>query len=153
DLADAQDVVQEVLLTLLRALPQFTLDRKRGRFRTWLYQVTINKLKDRTRRVRSRDRAEQGWRDQAATLSETEPDADSLDGYRRRMVDFVLARLRSQTQDRTWYCFEQHILHGRTGEDLAGELGITANAVRVNANRVLDRIRALCAELEDGNDE
>jgi RNA polymerase sigma-70 factor (ECF subfamily) len=153
---DAQDVVQEVLLALLRALPQFTLDPQRGRFRTWLYQVTVNKLKDHTRRLRSRERAEQGWREHSAAVAAdgAQPDTDWLSGYRRRVLDFALARVKGQTQPRTWSCFEQHVLHGRTGEELAQELGITANAVRVNANRILDRVRALCAEyLEELKDD
>ena len=36
---DARDVVQEVFARLHRALPSFQLNRERGRFRTWLYQV------------------------------------------------------------------------------------------------------------------
>ncbi len=36
---DALDVVQDVFARLHRALPSFQLNRERGRFRTWLYQV------------------------------------------------------------------------------------------------------------------
>src|SRR5262245_3077094 len=39
---DARDVAQEIFINLLRAMPTFELDRRRGRFRTWLWQVTVN---------------------------------------------------------------------------------------------------------------
>ncbi len=36
---DARDVVQEVFARLVKTLPEFELDRQRGRFRSWLWQV------------------------------------------------------------------------------------------------------------------
>src|SRR5262245_34083008 len=39
---DARDVAQDVFARLLTALPGFELDRARGRFRTYLWQVTTS---------------------------------------------------------------------------------------------------------------
>jgi DNA-directed RNA polymerase specialized sigma24 family protein len=36
---DQRDVVQEVFARLVKSLPNLELDRRRGRFRTWLWQV------------------------------------------------------------------------------------------------------------------
>lgn len=153
--ADAADVVQEIFVALLRTLPNFELDRQRGRFRTWLYQVTVNKVADHGRRQQSRHRAEEGLRHHAVTVTpaEEEPDAEFVQAHRRRILEFVFGKVRVQVQPKTWYCFEQHVLRGRPGADLAQELGITANAVCVNAGRILDRVRTLCADYMEELDD
>ena len=43
---DAQDVVQEVVTELFRAMPRFEYDRSRGTFRGWLRTITQNKVAD-----------------------------------------------------------------------------------------------------------
>src|SRR5436190_12874328 len=47
--ADAADLVQEVLVVLVRELPDFTYDAGQN-FRGWLKTVTINKCRERQRR-------------------------------------------------------------------------------------------------------
>jgi RNA polymerase sigma-70 factor (ECF subfamily) len=154
---DARDVVQDVFIALLRALPTFELDRGRGRFRTWLWQVTCHAVTDWQRRRDSQARAEAEWRQRGAALgpaSAETPDAAWLDAYRQRVLEYVLERVRAQTQEKTWTCFEQHLLQGRGSAAVAAELDLTANAVCVNASRVLARVREQCAEyLEELGDE
>lgn len=143
---DAGDIVQEIFISLLRSLPSFTLDHSRGRFRTWLWQVTMNAIADHQRRRQSIGKAEDRWREQAPAYATDEPDEEWNAAHRQRLLAHVLQKTKATAQERTWYCFEQHVLKGRSGVELAQELGITANAVCVNANRVLERVRALCAE-------
>lgn len=47
---DAEDVVQKVLVSMTRTLPQFTYDSKRGRFRDYLYRCVRNGISEWTRR-------------------------------------------------------------------------------------------------------
>ena len=42
--ADADDVIQEVLVVVVRRLPEFAHSRRMGAFRTWLKAVAKNKL-------------------------------------------------------------------------------------------------------------
>jgi RNA polymerase sigma-70 factor (ECF subfamily) len=155
--SDARDVVQEVFVKLHRAMPGFELDRSRGRFRTWLWQVSTHAIADWARRHRRREGAEEGWRDRLESqvaAPEPEPDQEWITSYRKRVLGFTLERVRSQSQRRTWECFEQHVLKGRPSAEVAAELGLTANAVNVNASRVLARVREQCAEyMEELADE
>lgn len=145
---DARDVVQDILTDLLRALPHFELDHGRGRFRTWLWQVTRNALADRARRLQRRSQAEAEWRQRLDPdlLAGEVPESEWLTAYRQRVLDFVLTRVRVQTQPRTWSCFEEHLLRNRPSAAVAAELGLTTNSVYVNASRVLARVREHCAE-------
>src|SRR5262245_8333282 len=52
--ADADDVIQEVLVVVVRRLPAFAHSRRMGAFRTWLKAVVANKLGDHLRSVARR---------------------------------------------------------------------------------------------------
>jgi RNA polymerase sigma-70 factor (ECF subfamily) len=149
--SEARDVVQDVFIVLLRALPTFELDNRKGRFKTWLWQVTMNAVADHCRRTRSRQRAEGGWQERAERQGPkptvgAEPDAAFIAAHRQRVLEHVLPIVRAQTQAKTWQCFEQYILRGRPGVEVAREVGLPANSVYVHASRVLDKVRARCAD-------
>jgi RNA polymerase sigma-70 factor (ECF subfamily) len=153
---DADEVVQDVLSHLVKAMPSFALQRGRGRFRTWLWRVTGNTLIDRFRRERRRTEAERAW---AATTSRSEEDEEPDDWailHQQYLLEYAKARVRARSAPRTWACFEEHLLKDRPSAEVAADLGITTNAVDVNASRVLARLREFCRlDLEglfDGDD-
>jgi RNA polymerase sigma-70 factor (ECF subfamily) len=147
--SDVRDVVQDVLLGLVRTLPNFELDRSKGRFRTWLWRVTRNAIAARARREQLRDRAEECYQ---PSQEAAEPEEWSR-SYRTHLLQAILERVRGQTQPRSWACFEQHLLHGRPAGEVARELDLTAGAVYVNSSRVLAQVRQQCADfLEDLHD-
>ena len=153
---DVGDLVQDVFIALLRALPKFKLDHRKGRFRTWLWQVTMNAVADHQRRRRAQERARTASRNRLSpTFDGTdEADAEWVDAHRRRVLEVCMAAVRADTAPRTWHCFEERVLKGRPAAVVAEEVGITANSVCVNAGRVLDKIRARCADyLEEFDDE
>lgn len=146
---DAQDVVQGIFISLLRKLPTFELDRSRGRFRTWLWQITHNAVVDWARsrkRVKTSEDVARG----RFVEGQEEPDGDWDTELQKRVLEFALEKVRGQTNPTTWICFEQHLLKGRPGADVGAELGMPANTVYVYAARVLARVREQCeAYLED----
>ena len=146
---DARDVAQEVFVKLLRELPHFELDRGKGRFRTWLWQLTRTAAADWARRGRRLAQAEENYRQRLLGLDPSpgqEPEPAWLDAHHRRVLRFVLERVRSQTQPATWACFERHLLQGRPSPEVAAEQGLTPGAVRKNASTVLARVRQQCAD-------
>jgi RNA polymerase sigma-70 factor (ECF subfamily) len=156
---DAHDLTQEVFCRLLVILPTFELDRKRGRFRTYLWRLTYNTLIDRARRRKVRDRAEDEWvrRFRAADESESRKLEDEwIRRHRRRILEVVLPRVRARVSPTSWACFERRLVQGRSAPEVAAELGIKANVVYVYASRVLKEVRRGCAEIEeelgDGSD-
>ena len=146
---DAQDVVQGIFITLLRKLPTFELDRGKGRFRTWLWQVTHNavvdwaRAKQRAKKVEERKRED--WNE---GTSESDSDWDSE--LQKRVLEFAMEKVKEKTNPATWACFEQHLLKGRPGADVGAELKLPANTVYVYAARVMVRVREQCESyLED----
>jgi RNA polymerase sigma-70 factor (ECF subfamily) len=156
---DVRDVVQDVLARLVKTLPEFQLDRQRGRFRSWLWQICQSSLGDWARRRRRRARAEEGWLNrlgEATPPGESDADVTWVTLYRRRVLSFAMETIRARSRPTTWACFERHLLQRRPSAEIASELGLTANAVDVNSSRVLERVRKFCAEyleeLADGID-
>ena len=150
---DTRDVVQDVFARLVKNLPDFELERRRGRFRSWLWQVCRSALVDWARRRRRQSRAEDAWlRQLSESPSESRGDSDSrwASMHRRRVLAFALERVRARSRPTTWACFERHLLQGRPSAEVAGELGLSVNSVDVNCSRILARLRKFCADyLED----
>jgi RNA polymerase sigma-70 factor (ECF subfamily) len=70
---EAEEVVQETFLDLLKALPRYQVDGS-ARFETWLYRVTANRCKMRWRRKRLPTVERDDWADEAADPLEQVPD-------------------------------------------------------------------------------
>jgi RNA polymerase sigma-70 factor (ECF subfamily) len=144
---DVADVVQTIYVSLLRAMPTFKLDKGRGKFRSWLYQVTVNAVADRARRRGRRASREVSWREnmpEPATFDPS-PDEEWEKSYRERMFNIALEQVRAATNEATWLCFQRYLLEGKTGEEVAAELGMLPNTVRKNASRVLARVNEQAA--------
>jgi hypothetical protein len=60
---------------------------------------------------------------------------------RQQILDQVLPIVRARTSSTVWRCFELRVLNYRPAAAIAGELGISTNAVYVCASRVLKSIR------------
>jgi RNA polymerase sigma-70 factor (ECF subfamily) len=153
---DAGDLVQDIFSRLVRALPRFELDHARGRFRTYLYQVAMNALKDWWAQAGRRDAAEEEWGRRWGEGPTPGPDEEPewLVRYHRRVLEFALERVRARTRPVTWACFQEHLLRGRPVAEVAAEMGITTNTLYVNASRVLKKVREQCADyLEELGDD
>ena len=70
--SDAEEVVQETFLDLLRALPRYDVEGP-ARFETWLYRVSINRCRMRLRRRRP---PSADWDEMAEWLASANPRHD-----------------------------------------------------------------------------
>lgn len=148
---DADDLTHEVFCRLLVSLPNFKLNRQKGRFRTYLWRLTYNTLVDRARRKKVRDRAEEEWVRRFCEANESQSrqlEETFIWRHRKRILEVALPRVRATVSPMAWACFEARLVHRRPAAEIAEELGITANSVYVYASRVLQEVRRRCAEIE-----
>lgn len=144
---DAPDLVQNVLVTLIRRLPAFER-RPGGSFRGWLWAVLKNCWADDCR-ARARQPAIAGAvnpdhyeaPDPVVELSEVE--------YRQYLTRRLIRVLERDFPERTWRAFWGHVVEGRRAADVAAELGTSANAVYLARGRVLQRLREELAAFAD----
>src|SRR5262245_93828 len=112
---DADDLVQEVLLAVVRELPRFHYDRARGSFRGWLRVVTANRLRAFWR-ARRRPGAG-GPDDLALVLEELEDPASRLsrawdDEHDRHVFARLLELIEPEFEPATWRAFRRVALDG-----------------------------------------
>lgn len=140
---DAADLVQDVFVTLVQKLPQFTYDRQRT-FGGWLLKIRRNKWCDRLRRRGVPVDVEQDVR---AVVAEPEPAWEAE--YRQHLVRRALELMQREFEVSTWRACWEVVVEGRKPSDVAAELGISVNAVYVARWRVLARLRRELAGLVD----
>jgi RNA polymerase sigma-70 factor (ECF subfamily) len=143
--ADADDLVQEVLGTLLRELPQFRHDLRRGAFRRWLRTVALNRLRAFWRTRKALPQAV-GATDLGPVLDRLEDPVSDLsrlwdEEYDRHVVRRLLEMIELEFEPATWQAFRMLVLEGLPTRDVAARLGISVNAVRIAKHRVLSRFR------------
>jgi RNA polymerase sigma-70 factor (ECF subfamily) len=150
--ADARDLVQEVLLSVSRAVERWEPDAERGRFRDWLFRIARNLIINFLTRAKHR-RWGQGGSDHVQMLNEqSAPDADMSAEFdlelRREMFCFAAERVQQEVQARTWEAFRLTYIDGRTVEDAALQLGVNTGVVQVARCRVLARLRETVRKME-----
>jgi RNA polymerase sigma-70 factor (ECF subfamily) len=143
---DAADLVQDVFVTLLQKLPEFTYDRHKS-FRAWLRTVTLNKWRDNCRRRAAAPLATNG------ALADV-PGPDGLDAfwdaeYHRHLVGRAMSIMRTEFEPTTWQACWECVAGGKSAAEVGALLGISENAVYIARCRVLRRLRRELVGLMD----
>ena len=140
---DQKDIVQNVWLVLCRIMPKFQYQPDRGGFRHLLRRIVKTTAVDWFRR-RGRVRTSHDAVSQVASP----PDAEGTRDEQRSVLHGSLELARRRSSPQAWTCFERHVIQRQPAKEVGLDLGLSANAVYVNASRVLDRVRTLCMERE-----
>lgn len=135
--ADRDDVLQEVLLAVVRGIGAFD-HRGPGAFRAWLRGILTNQVR---KYFRPRPQLAAVDLDQLATH-----DSALSRQFDREHDEFWAARaLRAVEGDftpNTWQAFRRQVLDGVAPAQVASELGLSTNAVILAKSRVLRRLRS-----------
>jgi len=149
--ADADDLAQDVLVSVSKNLVSFDHNGRSGAFRTWLRRILVNRLRTFWR---SRDRRPptQGNSRFEERLAELEDEASAMSQMWNRQHDlYVLKKLlelsRPGFSPETWLAFTRVALHGERPDFVAKEIGMSLNAVFIAKSRVLSKLRAEAAGL------
>lgn len=150
---DLDDLTQEVLLVVLRKLPEFEHNGRAGAFRAWLRTITANCLRELWKRRRIRPAAA-GGSDFQQRVQELEDPHSELSRlwdreHDRHVVRRIQELLRPSFKPRTWDAFERVVLRGEAPEEVARELEMSVGAVYIAKSRVLARIHEEAAGLVD----
>ena len=147
------DLVQDVLEVLVRELPHFHYDPRRGSFRGWLRTIVVHRVRLFWRARQARPRAT-GNSDLAQRLNELEdPHSDLSRQWDREhdahVAQRLLAAIEKDFEPATWQAFHRVVLDGDAAGAVAAELGISLNAVYLARYRVLRRLREEIKGLTD----
>jgi RNA polymerase sigma-70 factor (ECF subfamily) len=143
--ADVDDLTQDVLATVVREMPDFHHDLRTGAFRRWLRTITLNRLRS-FRRSRQPYPVGAGTDEQESVLAQLEDPQSDLSRqwdelHDRHVLCRLLELIEPEFEPPTWRAFRMLVLEGVPTADVAGALGLSANAVRIAKSRVLARLR------------
>jgi RNA polymerase sigma-70 factor (ECF subfamily) len=142
----AEEIVQEVMLTVFQNRHVFRYDSTKGRFRDWLGGVTRNLVNKRRARPAERVRAV-GGDDQNALEAAGDPHAPADDvwqqAFEESLLNVLLDLVRREVAPATYQAFELVALQDVSAADAAKLTGLSRNAVYLARKRVVERLQEL----------
>ena len=142
---DADELVQEVLAQLVREFPAFPPDPGPGAFRRWLRTVMVNSLRSFWYARRTRGPASGGSGFEKTLERLADPDSAISRLWDEEHDQYVVRRLveliEPEFERDTWRAFQQLVLEGRPTAEVAAELAVSPNLVRIAKARVQSRLR------------
>jgi RNA polymerase sigma-70 factor (ECF subfamily) len=149
DRAQADDVLQETMITLMRILPAFTLNRERGSFRNFLFTIVHRRSLHLLRRRRNEGAAFGTTGHNLETLAGAQPEPSALAAWRESLVAEGLRLLRADPAlgTETFAVFHAYAVEGRPAEEVARDFGTSRNNVYRIKNRLLKRLQSIVARL------
>jgi RNA polymerase sigma-70 factor, ECF subfamily len=150
--ADADDLLQEVMAVLVKEVPNFRHNGRKGAFRAWLRGVVVNRLRElwrgRQRQPTAGGSAFEHALNQLA--DDRNPASEVWDReHDQHVVGQLLEMIAADFDPKTWRAFRAFVLEERSAADVAAELGISPGAVWTAKSHVLTRLRQVSKELLD----
>ena len=142
--ADSDDLAQQVMIAVRRAIGNWKEDPSRGRFHYWLATIARNAAINVVAR-RPRDAAAGGTAVQE--LLESQPESECLTQddlereYRRSVFRRAAERIRPEFSKATWDAFWLTTVEGLRTEDAGLRLGKSVGAIYALRSRVMRRLR------------
>ena len=143
-MVEAQEVVQETVISVSKKMPEFTYDPKIGAFKGWLMRLTHWRIKDQLRK-RLRDAAvihpdETGT---ATALIERLPDPHGNelervwdDEWQKNVLDTALSRVKSKVSPKAYQIFDLCAIKRWPLQKIAQHLNVNIAQVYLARHRV-----------------
>jgi RNA polymerase sigma-70 factor (ECF subfamily) len=147
--ADAQDLSQDVLVRVSKAIPRW--EPQAGiRFRHWLRKVASNAIVSAVTKSKPHGMVDGSAADQilgdtpevSATISELDDEC-----FRERYLRAATI-VKIDVSPDTWAAFEQTVVQGRTCEEVAESLGKSLGTIYAARSRILKRLQTEVQRLQ-----
>ncbi len=152
---DADDVIQETLIAVCRAMPSYRYDPdEKGHFHNYLTGILRHRALKMLGEARRRERVVADLKDVDGVCRQST--ADSVDAeWRDAVFEIALRQFLADksVDDRTKRIFERTAINGESPESVASAFKMKRHAVDQAKSRAIDRIRKLVGQLESAADE
>jgi RNA polymerase sigma factor (sigma-70 family) len=147
--AEAQDVVQETVISVYKSLPNFEYDPKLGSFKAWLLKLTRWRIVDQLRRRRSEslnriskgqkakaEEAERADIEAVADPSAFVPDSYWDEEWERNVYETAVERAKQNVPPKQFQIFDFYVLKEWPVKKVREVLGVSATQVYLAKHRV-----------------
>jgi RNA polymerase sigma-70 factor (ECF subfamily) len=147
--ADAQDVMQQVFLSISSSIENWVPGELQPPFRAWLTTIARNAI---TKALARRPRDAATGSTSVAELLDAQPDpaattAEILAEARKEMVRWATEQIRTEFSEATWTVFWQTAIEGMSAADVATTMGRSTGAIYVARYRVTARLKEKILEV------
>jgi RNA polymerase sigma-70 factor (ECF subfamily) len=148
--AEAQDAVQETLVSVMKSMPNFQYDAKKGSFKGWLLTLTKWRISDQ---FRKRQRGVEHQRhdfpasDETATIERVpDPDGPQLEAiwdeeWERNLVEAAMERVKKKVDPKQYQLFDLYVLKKWTVSKVARTLSVNPGLVYLTKHKINQLIK------------
>ena len=147
--ADAQDVMQQVFLSISKSIEGWTPGDLQPPFRAWLTTIARNAI---TKALTRRPRDAATGSTSMVKLLDAQPDpqattAEILAEARKELIRWATEQIRSEFSEATWNAFWRTAIEGVPIAEVTKSTGRSAGAVYVARYRVIARLKEKVLEV------
>ena len=147
--ADAQDVMQQVFLSISKSIEGWTPGDLQPPFRAWLTTIARNAI---TKALTRRPRDAATGSTSMVELLDAQPDpqattAEILAEARKELIRWATEQIRSEFSEATWNVFWRTAIEGVPIAEVAKSTGRSAGAVYVARYQVIARLKEKVLEV------
>jgi len=144
--ADVEDVQQDVLLSLSKAMPSFTYDPAKGKFRSYLKTVVIHAAQKRMLQKHPGARLDEVESTTRAEASDVRVDEKWEAEWRQYHLRLAMRTVRAEFNESDLEAFDRYAVGGEDARRIAEDLGLSVDQVYQAKSRITRRLAALVAE-------
>jgi RNA polymerase sigma-70 factor (ECF subfamily) len=156
---EAQEVVQETVITVAKKMSSFKADPAFGSFKSWLLQLTRRRIVDQLRKRpppgRFKDTPARPDETVRTATLERVPDPDSLrlearwdEEWQKNLVHAALERVKRKVNPKQYQIFYLHVLKQFPAAEVARTLGVNIAVVYLAKHRVAALVKKEIKYLE-----
>ncbi len=149
--ADARDVTQDVMVSVISAIQKFEYDQSHGKFRSWLYRVVRSKLANYFNKSKKQPRGS-GQTIVNQMLNE-QPGAEEEQAFdkeaEQRVFEWACEKVRTEFEAKTWQAFWRTAVKQEKAGAVAEAEGMSVGAVYIAKSRVVKRLQAVIHEASE----
>jgi RNA polymerase sigma factor (sigma-70 family) len=154
---EAEEVVQETIISVAKTIKEFKYDPKKCRFKNWLGHLAQKRIADRFRkRARELPMNETRPNETARTAAiERVPDAGGVDldaiweeEWRQKVLAAAIERVKTMVSAEQYQMFDFYVVRKMPAEKVARDLGASTGQVYLAKHRVSRLIKKEVQRLE-----
>ncbi len=155
--AEAQDVVQETLMSVAKHIPTFRYDPGLGSFKAWLLNMTRWRIVDQLRKRGPLSRQHRHHADTATGTATVEAVPDPAGAvleelwdaeWRQNLLETAVARVKRRLDPEKYQVFDCYVNKGWSATKVAEAFGLSTDQVYVAKHRIMQLVKEEIARLE-----
>ncbi len=156
--AEAQDVVQETIISVAQKMPCFDYDSASGSFKSWLMRLTRWRITDQFRKKQYEKAGRRFPREEplGTTLMEQQPDMGSFDmeavwdaEWSKQVLQASMQKVKGQVKPNQFQMFYLHVVKNVPAKEVAKRLGVKLPEVYFAKYKVSALVKKEYKALED----